>query len=42
MPPGEKKVKQSQVSEMIRILTKKKSRQSGGFGAKVNVINYNG
>ena len=27
---------------MIRILTKPRRRQDGGFGAKVNVLNYNG
>jgi hypothetical protein len=26
--------------EMVRLLTNK--RQNGGFGAKVNVLNYNG
>ena len=27
---------------MIRILARPKRRQDGGFGAKVNVLNYNG
>lgn len=27
---------------LIRILTKQKKAQDGGFGAKVNVLNYNG
>ena len=36
------RITEEKVCDMIRILTKKKSRQQGGFGAKVNVINYNG
>ena len=33
---------EKKICDMIRILTKKKSRSLDGFGAKVNVINYNG
>lgn len=33
---------QSKTSNLIRILTKPRRRQDGGFGAKVNVLNYNG
>ena len=29
-------------SNLIKILTKPRRRQDGGFGAKVNVVNYNG
>ena len=32
----------NKVENLIRILTKPKRRQDGGFGAKVNVLNYNG
>ena len=29
-------------ANLIKILTKPRRRQDGGFGAKVNVVNYNG
>ena len=32
----------AKIDNLIRILTKPKRRQDGGFGAKVNVLNYNG
>ena len=32
----------NKTENLIRILTKPKKRSDGGFGAKVNVVNYNG
>ena len=32
----------NKIGNLIKILTKPKRRQDGGFGAKVNVLNYNG
>ena len=33
---------EQKIHEIIRILTKKKSKNDGGFGAQVNVLNYSG
>ena len=33
---------ENKIENLIKILTKPKRRQDGGFGAKVNVLNYNG
>ena len=38
VPSGE----ESKIENLIRILTRPKRRSEGGFGAKVNVLNYNG
>lgn len=33
---------QNKTSDLIKILCKARRRQDGGFGAKINVLNYNG
>ena len=35
-------VDEEKMCSLIKILTKPKRRQDGGFGAKVNILNYNG